>query len=349
MRSAVLILVLLFCVVVSCDWFDDPLKVNLPPDTRLIDCPSGDISGGDDVVFRLSGTDADGEIAAYEWSYDGGSWVMTVADSVRLEQVTPGDHVFRARSIDEDGDVDPSPAECTFNAAQQGELVDRVVLVEILTATWCLYCPNAEQALHELMDEFGFGNLCVIAYHDTPELDELATEETVSRINWYTEDPEFPMEPGARPTVVFDGIRFSQGAETVEQAKTEYRFEIGTRRQKGSPISLRIEGNLGPAEGSLTVTAKVEDQLPAGPVVLRFAVIEDDVFSFGRSSNWFDFVVRDLPDSEVLDLTDIGDSTVVERQIAIDDSWELDNLDVVVFAQDTVEKEVIQSVRLRVE
>ena len=343
------ILVLLVCTGVSCDWFDDPLRVNLPPDTQLIDCPSGDVNAGDDVVFGLSGSDPDGAVAAYEWSYDGGGWLMTQTDSVKLEQVTPGHHIFRARSVDEDGDVDPSPAECTFSVASQGELIDRVVLVELLTATWCLYCPNAEQAIDELIDELGPGNLCVIAYHDTPELDELATEETASRIEWYTEDPEFPLEPGARPTVVFDGVRFSQGAETVEQAKSEYRFEIETRSQQGSPISLRIEGSLSPPTGSLAVTAKAEDQLPVGPVILHFAVVEDDVFSLGRSSNWFDFVVRDLLDSEVLALTGIGDSTVVERQISIDESWEPDNLDVVVFAQDSVEKEVIQSVRLRVE
>jgi hypothetical protein len=347
MRVALLAIVILVCVALSCDWFEDPVQENLPPNTHFTGCATGEILEGDDVIVTWEGNDIDGTVTSFEWLYDDGDWVMTTASSVTIEQVTLGEHVIRVRSTDDDGAADPNPAECAFNVTAGGELVDRVVLVELLTATWCLYCPNSEEALLRLIDEFGPANLCVVAYHDTPELDDLATNETVSRINWYTGDPEFPMDPGVRPTVVFDGVRFSQGAVSVEEAQTEYRFEITSRRQTGSAISLKLEGDLGSETGHLTVTVKAEDRLPVNPIVLRFVIVEDDVFSLGRSSNWFDFVARDLLESEVLELASVGDSTVVERQFPIEDFWELDKLDAIVFVQDAIEKEVIQAARLR--
>jgi hypothetical protein len=224
--------------------------------------------------------------------------------------------------------------------------VDRVVLVEFLTSTACVYCPNSEQALNNLIAEFGAANLCVVAYHAEPEVDDLATDESITRVDWYMQDPGFPGEPGALPTVVFDGLRYSQGAVTVEEAENSYRFEVSNRRQAGSPVSIRLEGELGEAAGSLMVTVKVEDQLPPNPIILRLAIVEDDVFSIGISATRFDFVVRDMLDEETLNLTSLGDSTVIERRFTIEGPWKLGDLDAIVFAQDTVEKEIIQAARL---
>ena len=57
-------------LVGGCDWFDDPVAANLPPRTALTDCPSGrDVQAGDDVTISWTGTDDDGEVVGYEWSY----------------------------------------------------------------------------------------------------------------------------------------------------------------------------------------------------------------------------------------------------------------------------------------
>jgi hypothetical protein len=71
------------------------------------------------------------------------------------------------------------------------------------------------------------------------------------------------------------------------------------------------------------------------------------VYYVGPYSLWYDFVARDLPADERLDLVAIGDSVTVQRQFSVDGSWIPDNMDVIVFVQDLATKEVIQSARLR--
>ena len=82
-------------------------------------------------------------------------------------------------------------------------------------------------------------------------------------------------------------------------------------------------------------------------MVLKFALVEDDVRYNGYFAKIFDAVARDLLDDEPLTLAAIGDSVPVERSFPVAETWTLDNLDVIAFIQDIDTREVIQSARLR--
>ena len=137
-----------------------------------------------------------------------------------------------------------------------------------------------------------------------------------------------------------------EGAETVARAKSEYRFEIDSRVERGSPLSLRVAGEIGTHGGSVAVTVKVEDEIPDGSLVLRLVVTEDGVQYPGWYASQFDFVARDMLEDEILTLGAVGDSVVVERDFSIDQSWTSSNIDVVGFVQNDLTKEVIQSGRM---
>jgi len=339
-------------VLAGCDWFEDPLEANLPPETELIACGgAGAITEGDDVTFVWSGSDVDGHISGFEISVDGDRWEPTLLESLVVSDVTRGDHTFRVRAVDDDGDVDPDPARCDFAAGAAGRMVDRVVLVELFTTNTCPNCPKAETALQALLDEMGAGALSVVAYHDkptdAPDSDGLATDQTDQRIAWYTGNAGFPGSADTWPTAVFDGRRIVEGAYTAEEAEANYRLEVASRAEEQSTISLRLDGEIGAGEVSVNVVARAEDAPPGGPLVLRVVLIERDVKYRGYFANRYDFVARLLADDETLNLAEVGDSTSVERQFEVDPSWLSENLDAIAFVQNTGTMEVIQSGRLK--
>jgi hypothetical protein len=331
----------------ACDWFESQVETNLPPYTEFLECISGQtIEQGIAPTFVWTGYDADGEVTGYQWSLDGGEWIQTALDRTTVEDLGIGEHWLTVRAVDDAGEPDPAPPECRFEVSAAGRTVDRSVLVELFTTTWCFYCPEAEEALGRLLDQLGSDRLSIVAYHGTPERDGLSTTETAARIEWYTSDPDYPVDPEGYPTAAFDGLRFVQGASSAEAAEAQYGFEIGSRSSGGSPLSLRIEGAIEGDTGSLSVVVKVEDRVE-GRLALRFAVIEDGVVFPGRRTNLFNFVARDLLVDEPLDLAAVGDSIDVVRDFEIDEGWNAGNLDVVAFVQDLDTREVIQSGRLK--
>jgi hypothetical protein len=190
----------------------------------------------------------------------------------------------------------------------------------------------------------GDDRLAVIAYHDMIA-DALATIETASRIDWYTDYPDIP--PDLYPVCIFDGLRSVEGAENLYLTITDYSLEIARRLALGSPVRLVIGGELGSSAGNIQVAAKVTGVVPAHSLVLKFVVVEDDVWYNRYEHKIFDAVARDLLDDEPLALAEIGDSVLVERAFAVAETWTLDNLDVIAFIQDIDTREVIQSARLR--
>lgn len=336
-------LVLALLWVAGCDWFEAQPEENRPPTTWILRCGAGGVIAGGSVTLAWTGSDIDGIVTSYQYSYDSPDWVSTPDDSLVIESVTLGEHTFKVRAVDDKGEADPDPDECRFVA---GELVERSTLIEFLTTNTCRNCPKAEIALDSLIADFGSDRLAVIAYHDLTQTDGLATGETVSRIDWYTKYTDIPEDQW--PISIFDGLGTVEGAISVEQAFYEYGVKVEQRLAAGSPVRLTIEGEIGSTAGSVEVAAKVTGVVPEHQIVLKFAVIEDDVRYDGYWADIFGAVARDLLDDEPLALA-IGDSIVVQRSFPVAETWTLDNLDVIVFIQDVDTREVIQSARLRSE
>ncbi len=321
------------------------MEANLAPSTEITACPSG-VTVGDDVTFEWSGTDIDGTVVEYSWSFDDTTTGSTEETSLVVYDVAEGDHRFEVAAIDNDGDADTTPAVCEFTASAGGGLVPRVVLAELITTQPCANCPNAEEALNLMLDEYGADSLCIVSYHDLQApSDPVATPETVARIDWYTGTTELP--ENSWPIVVFDGEheRAVSGAVTVGWAVSNYEIEIDHRKSIGSPLAVGVTGDMSGGGGSVTVRVFVHDPLQAGAYVLRTVVIENDV-SLGGPYHDYGYVARDLLDDEPLTLGAVGDSAVVQMDFTVDPGWDLEKLDVIAFVQNDDTKEVLQAGRL---
>ncbi len=335
---ALILLVVWIAAQGGCDWFSDPVAVNFLPSVTITECPqAGALLAGEDTVIRWVGTDIDGDVTSYEWTYDDTVTGSTTADTLLIEDVGEGDHVFAVAAVDDAGD-EGAPATCSFSAGPAGGLVDRNVLVEFMTDFACVNCPNGEAALENLMDAYGRDRLCVVAWHT---LQPVGTPETAARETWYLDHPEFPGGTG-HPMAIFDGGRLIIGATSIPTAENDYEFEIELRRAVGSPLSMELTGDL-TARASLTAKVRVEDALPAGTYTLRTVVLEEDV---DFAQHLFPFVGRDILDDESFTLAAVGESTEVDYNVTLGPGWNTANLDAIAFVQNDDTLEIIQSARL---
>ena len=344
-RSGVVIVALVaFAMMGGCDWFDAPSQINLPPETTITTCPSSLVPPGDNVTIRWTGSDPDGEVVEYQWTFDDTLEGTTHAKTMVVTGVEEGTHSFTVASIDNDGEIDASPAECTFTASF-GSYVERVVLCELLTTQICPNCWKADLALERMIEEFGEGNLSVVSYHDEPPGDPLATPETLARCDWYYAFPEFSHLDGHYPTTLFDGLTYDSGAADITATEIAYRTQIEARQDVGSPVSIELQGEIGGERGSVTATVRVHHQLPESSYTLRMMIIESEIWD---GAHFASFVVRDMLDDEPLTVDAVGESLVVSREFALGE-WNAEHLDIVALVQDDSTAEVIQSGRLMTE
>lgn len=332
----------------GCDWFDDPLEVNLPPRTTITEHPQSSlVPPGSDVSVSWSGEDDDGSVVSYVWSLDevsagaisGGS---TTGTSIVFEDIAEGSYTFSVAAVDDDGDTDETPATWEFTASL-GDLVERVVLCELLTTKICPNCWKAELGLERMLAEFGRENLSVVAYHYSPPPDPVSSQVSIDRCDWYYADPKFDELSDNFPSTIFDGLTYEMGAADTTGTKNTYRTLIAERAAVGSPVSLELEGGIESGRGSVTATVRVHHQLDGGPYSLRMLLVEDDVFD---GDEFVEFVARESVVDEVLvAIGAVGDSAVVQGGFSIGE-WNPEHLDVVAFVQDDTSTEILQSGRL---
>ncbi len=330
-----------FAMAGGCDWFNDPSQINLPPETTITACPSSLVPPGDDVTIEWEGSDPDGQVVEYQWTFDDTLGGTTTETSMLIEEVEEGTHTFTVASVDNDGEVG-SPAECKFTASL-GDYVERVVLCELVTTKYCPNCWIADYALVRSLHEFGRENLSVVSYHYAPPHDPLNTQEVTDRCDWYY---TFFDIATTFPVTIFDGLTADDGAADTTSTIVAYRMQIEARQAIGSPVSIELDGEIDGGRGSVTATVTVHHQLTGGPHTLQMMVVEDGIDDGAHIVN---FVVRDILDEESLAaLSAPGDFISVTRDLVIND-WNPQNLDVVAFVQDDTSAEILQSGRLLTE
>ena len=330
-----------FALAGGCDWFNDPSQINLPPETTMTACPSSLVPPGDDVTIEWEGSDPDGYVVEYRWTFDDTLGGTTTETDTLIIGVEEGTHTFTVASVDNDGEVDASPAECTFTASL-GDYVERMVLCELLTTKYCPNCWVADYALVRSLHEFGRENLSVVSYHYSPPPDPLNTEEVSDRCDWYY---TFFSIATVFPVTIFEGLTADDGAADTTSTILAYGMQIEARQAIGSPVSIELDGEIDGGRGSVNATVRVHHQLTGGPHTLRMMVVEDGIDDGAHIVN---FVVRDILEEEPLVVSAPGDFISVTRDFVIGD-WNPQNLDLIAFVQDDTSAEILQSGRLLTE
>ncbi len=204
----------------------------------------------------------------------------------------------------------------------------RTVLAEMFGATWCGYCPNGRIALQELQETYGTEGLVCLYYHVG---DAYATAETHNRASYYT--------VGGIPEVNFDATTEVVGAGT--NIIEVYEPIVASHFAESVPVTLTTEGIIyaagDPDSSWVTTVFKAVDTVPYGDLRAYFIVYEN-------TSEVYPWTVRDmLPPSTVTTLAAAGDSIVITKKFKVDAAWNLDELHVAVFIEDTNPKLVLNA------
>lgn len=219
----------------------------------------------------------------------------------------------------------------TSVVASEGE--PRKVMLELLTATWCVTCPYADEAADDLSREYGPERFTVLQYHVS--LDGLDTPETNERRDAYNAGQT------GLPAAWFDGTEgvHSVGEPDVGFFHDLYEDKIEKRLKSPSPISISI--TVTESIDEITVSAsfsKSRDILVPDNIYARYVLFENSVAYNGPIYN---YVVRDV-DVKDFHYADLPYNQQVK--FGLDTGWDSSNMGVALYVQAETTGEVLQSV-----
>jgi hypothetical protein len=206
---------------------------------------------------------------------------------------------------------------------------DRVVLVELFTATWCATCPYADAALDSLALEMGPDSLATLQYHVA---DSYATPETEARADYYLDQIRLP-------NAWFDGTTSVHEVSSVPDAYSKYRQKIDERLAVSAPLNIESTAALDDSSGEMSTMIRVID--PFADEALRFYAV-----LYENEVGEYNYVVRDILPSQELSISAPGDSIEVSRVFDIDTLWNKEELGMVVFVQSDSTKQVLQAEKM---
>ena len=209
------------------------------------------------------------------------------------------------------------------------DYVDRRVLMEMFTATWCGPCKFADPAAKRVAEE-NEGRAALVSYHFGGIMDPFTSPAAEIRAEDYGE-PE-------KPTLWVDGLLDISGAENEEEVYATYRTCVEQRLKKPSPVQMAFAGELDGRSANVTVDIWPLSHVEREPVYMRFLVYENNLSEDGVR---YDRVVRSMEEVNVsLDLSNI----TISLTIPLEDQWLPENLGFVAFLQIGRSGEVLQSI-----
>jgi hypothetical protein len=218
----------------------------------------------------------------------------------------------------------------------------RVVLAELFTQWNCGPCTYANPALNELLDVYGPDQLVMIATHTwwpSPDDDPFYnanTPDADARIAYYSVT--------GVPTAVFDGTEMEVGGTTTQERYTTYKGIIESELMKTSPLEITITGSVAGPNANVDVNIRATDPIPAGTNKIKFVVTEDNRYGAGANGEVrHRTVMRDVLLSQDLPALTMGEEYDVSRAFSVNPTWTVQNLQIVVYVQNDVDKVVFNA------
>lgn len=216
--------------------------------------------------------------------------------------------------------------------------VAHVVLAEVFTATWCVWCPYADKGVERLASEEGVDKLVVLEYHIS---DAYSVTGNSSRASY--------LGIQGYPTVVFDGTAKKVGANPDSGSGSDYeqlcydayKKVLTGRSTLESLISITGEATVANKIVSLNATLANVGNTTLSNLIANAVVYED----LGQSE--FKFVVRNvLPSQEVSSLGVGASESYNVTSLALTSEANVSNIAVVVFVQKSDTKEILSSKKI---
>ena len=211
----------------------------------------------------------------------------------------------------------------------------RVVLGELFTATWCGYCPAADNSFSALIDDSAFfpDRLAVIEWHPTNN-DVYGFAAADARVSYYGVT--------GFPTAVFDGVDQAVGGSSNpnDPAVTNwYKGKINARPAT-SKLSVDLNSTMAGSTGNFWLNVTALSAITNTSMKVKVVVIED--LNTTHNNGALRWTARNLAMDSALTIAN-GETKPFSGSFVIDGSWTKEKLGLVTIVQSDATKEVLQS------
>jgi len=206
-----------------------------------------------------------------------------------------------------------------------------LVVVEIATGTWCGYCPGAAMGAHDLLN-----NGHAVAIVKNHNGDAYANTYSNARNSYYGVT--------GYPTAYFDGLNPSVGGSATASMYSNYLPKVNTRLTVLSHYTLSAFGmHTGNDYTILVNVAKPEADTNTN-VVLHSCLTQSNIPVVWGNQTEVDNVNRIMsPDQNGTPVNlATGESTMITLNLTTQTAWPLENLELVLWLQNTATKEILQ-------
>jgi len=250
--------------------------------------------------------------------------------------VYPGTYAYSVRASY--GEFGMSSATNEENVTVSGGVARKMVLYEIVTGTWCQYCPGAAMGVHDLLEN----NLdvAIVKYHGG---DDYEFNDATERIDYY--------DAIYYPTSEVDGVYRNEGGSNTESLYSTYKPLYDQRIDVPSTHDIDIEITKTDATNySATITVTEEYSYFNDNLVLHAALTESNIDDSWQNQSEVNFACRDMYPSFAGTALDFSsDNTqVVTFDFTLDASWVATNCELVAFVQYNTTKEVVQAIKTEI-
>lgn len=235
------------------------------------------------------------------------------------------------------GDMDPSNDSMTkwFNTytTERG-----MVLLEIGTGTWCVWCPGAAMGADDLI--LNGHNVAVVENHNG---DSYANSYSNARNAYYGIT--------GYPTSVFDGVDYHVGGDQTSSIYTTYLPIYEGREAINVAFDVGIFGTNTGLDYNLNLVADKLASIPSdwNNLVLQLVLTESHIPEVWFVMDSVNFVTRLMvPDENgsPIDMI-VNNSLQVDLNFTLDASWVADNCELVAFIQNLDTKEILQGSKVK--
>jgi len=213
-----------------------------------------------------------------------------------------------------------------------------MVLLEIGTGTWCVFCPGAAMAADDFIANGQ--SVAVMEHHSGDDYENVASG---ARVDYYGIT--------GFPTGVFDGVISYVGGNATSSIYTSYLPIYEERKEIKTAFSCDIfGGNTGGTDYEVMATVDVLGPAMNANVVLHIGLTESEIPETWFVLDHINFVTRlMLPDHNGT-AVDIINNTHIEinETFTLDPTWDVAHCELVYFLQDTDTKEILQGGKVMV-
>lgn len=255
--------------------------------------------------------------------------------SVQMPEFTPEAGKYYNVTLTANYDDDDAVNNNEFTGTFTAYVTEReFVVTEVVTGTWCQYCPGAALAMDEF--EANGDNVAIIEYH-AGDGDSYETPFSIGRITYYGVQ--------SFPTTIFDGVNVKSGGNASESIYNLLAPLYQERRDTKTAMTISVD-DATRSDYSINVSVIKEGQIPAGNFKLQVAINESHIAESWQGLDELNYVNRFMaPDHNgtTLEFVDGVASATINFS---DYDWNIDNCEVVVFVQNDDTKEIWQATKL---